>query len=124
MGLHPPVEAEFIFAGRLECRVVSAKLRHPTIVSGTLKPASPSHRPTAWPVDRDRFHNSAYAWRRVPRVPLEHEITSVEAALERSAMAEGFRAMSNTGAAIKEAEALDNSFTEALPEDRDGWWNG
>ncbi len=58
------------------------------------------------------------------RRSLEHEITSVEAALERSAMAEGFRAMSNIGAAIKEAEALDNSFTEALPEDRDGWWNG
>ncbi len=58
------------------------------------------------------------------RRSLEHEITSVEAALERSAMAEGFRAMSNNIAAGREAEALDDGFAEALPEDQDGWWNG
>ncbi len=58
------------------------------------------------------------------RRSLEHEITSVEAALEQSAMAEGFRTMSKKGAVIKEAEALDNGFAEALPEDKDGWWNG
>ncbi len=58
------------------------------------------------------------------RRSLEHEISSVEAALERSAMAEGFRAMSKNTDVIKEAEALDNGFAEALPVDKDGWWNG
>ena len=58
------------------------------------------------------------------RRSLEHEITSVEAALERSAMAESFTAMGGNVAAVREAEALDNSFAEALPEDKDGWWNG
>ena len=58
------------------------------------------------------------------RRALEHEITNVEAARERSAMAEGFRAMGENVVAVGDAEALDNGFSEVLPEDRDGWWNG
>jgi len=58
------------------------------------------------------------------RRSLAHEIESVEAELERTAMAEGLRALGRNATAIEELETLDNGLVETLPEDKDAWWNG
>lgn len=58
------------------------------------------------------------------RRSLAHEIESVEARLERSAMAEGLMAMGREADAITQLETLDNGLCETLPGDKDAWWNG
>jgi hypothetical protein len=54
---------------------------------------------------------------------LSHEIESVEAALERRAMADGLKAIGGNKAVLRELEALDKGLDERLPVERDAWWN-
>ena len=55
------------------------------------------------------------------RQALVHEIDQVEAGLERRAMAQSLRAIAGIS---REAEGLDRAFDEALPGEKEGWWNG
>ncbi len=55
------------------------------------------------------------------RRALVHEIDHVQAGLERRAMAQSLQAMTVVS---DETEVLDRALDEALPKEKEGWWNG
>jgi predicted transcriptional regulator len=58
------------------------------------------------------------------RQALQHELDRIKRQMEREAMAASFRAMRQNDEYLKEAETLDDEFSEFLPDESETWWKG
>lgn len=58
------------------------------------------------------------------RQALRHELDTIEAWLERTAMAEALKVMRNDSAYIQKSETLCEGLTKTLPEEPENWWQG
>lgn len=58
------------------------------------------------------------------RQALRHELDTIEARLERAAMAEALKSMRDDLDYIQESEALYEGLAEPLPGESDNWWQG
>ena len=56
------------------------------------------------------------------RQALRHELDQIKARMERLAMAEAIQAMKQDPEYLRESEELDAGLTEALPNEKDAWW--
>jgi len=58
------------------------------------------------------------------RQALQHELDRIKRQMEHEAMAASFRAMRQSNEYLKEAETLDDEFSECLPDESEAWWKG
>jgi metal-responsive CopG/Arc/MetJ family transcriptional regulator len=58
------------------------------------------------------------------RQALRNELDKVKARIEREAMAEALEIMRDDSSYITQSEELIEGFSERLPEETQGWWQG